>query len=267
MGSRAYGCNELDSSDYDIRGIFTPPKVMCFPNTQGLVVGFDQIPACEHWVDADVTDDAGRKFDFDLHNITKFMKLALENNPNQVDLLFAHETLVTHVTAVGRMILDSRRLFLSKLCWVRFRGYAASQMKKIRGKKAEGKRVALVEKYGYDVKFAYHCIRLLNECVQILTRDNLVLSEGSEEYKEIRRGDWSMEQLESRFASRMEAAEQAYLKSTLPDCPDAGRVKTLLLSCLEHHYGSLAKVVARPDALKRALLDIDTVLDGVRHSL
>lgn len=273
MGSRAYGCNDPASSDYDVRGVFTPPKVMAFPGTQGLVVGFDNLPQCETWAEAHVKVDAApprmsaREYDFDLHNICHFLKLALVNNPNQIDLLFARETQVTHCSAVGRMLLDSRRLFLSKLCWKRFRGYASDQFHHVKNRLAVGKRKALVERHGYDVKFASHCIRLLRECEQILTEGDLDLMVGSEELRAIRRGDWSLERLESEFVSRKLTIEKVYGDCKLPETPDRDKVKQLLLDCLEHHYGSLGKVVAIPDSASKALREIDSILDKVRHML
>lgn len=268
MGSRAYGCNDPDKSDYDIRGVFTPPKHHCFPNVHGLVVGYDDLPKCEHWNESHVKDQDGkREYDFDIHSICKFLRLAEENNPNQIDLLFAHETLVKHCTAVGRMLLDRRHLFLSKLCWVRFRGYAAHQFHKLKEKCPVGKRLVIVQQYGYDVKFGYHCLRLLNEAGQIITRGDLNLFEGNEEYKAIRRGDWSLERLENEFVARKLAVEQAYHNSKLPEKPDHEQVRQLLLDCLEHHYGSLAKVVVRPDETIRALRDIDNIINHVRPLL
>jgi hypothetical protein len=61
---------------------------------------------------------------------------------------FCHETDITHCTQAGRMILDNRHIFLSKLSFIRFRGYAASQFKSIKnGRNAKGKRKELIEKY------------------------------------------------------------------------------------------------------------------------
>jgi len=266
MGSRAYGCNDPEKSDYDIRGVFTPPKVMAFPATDGLVVGYDQIPECGHWNESHIKDQDGkREYDFDIHNITKFLYLAEANNPNQIDLLFAHESQIKHCTQVGRMLLDSRRLFLSKLCWKRFRGYASDQFHKLKEKQPEGKRKELVETFGYDVKFAYHCLRLLRECEMILTEGDLDLYRGNEEYKAIRKGEWPLEVLEREFYARREGIEKVYHQSALPEKPDHSKVRELLLQCLEHHYGSLSRVVMRPDAAYVALRDIDAVLMGTRH--
>ena len=265
MGSRAYGCNDHDKSDYDIRGVFTTPKVYCFPATDGLVVGFDAIPKCEHWAEPHVKDEDGkREYDFDLHSIQHFLRLAEQNNPNQIDLLFAHESQIKHCTAVGRMLLDDRRIFLSKLCWKRFRGYASDQFHKLKDKKAEGKRKEIIETFGYDVKFGYHCLRLLRECEMILTESDLDLYRGNEEYKAIRRGEWPLEVLEKEFYARREGIEKFYHSCKLPEMPDHHKVRDLLLRCLEHHYGSLSRVIVRPDAATIALKEIDAIMVKAR---
>jgi hypothetical protein len=229
---------------------------------------FDTIPICEHWCEDHVKDQDGkREYDFDIHSITKFLKLCLVNNPNQIDLLFAHETLVKHCSQVGRMLLDNRRIFLSKLCWKRFRGYASDQFHKLKEKNPIGGRKALIEEFGYDVKFAYNCIRLLREAEQILTEGDLNLFSGNEEYKAIRRGEWKFDRLEQEFVTRKLAVESCYHNCKLPEAPDEDAVRKLLLDCLELHYGSLAKVVVRPDATVQALRDIDNILGKVRPML
>lgn len=268
MGSRAYGVNEPDSSDYDIYGICIPPKAYVFPATAGLVVGYDDIPAMKVWSEHHVQDqDARRSYDFSVYNIAWFFQLAEENNPNMVDTLFVPETNVKHCTTVGRMILDNRHLFLSKLCWKRFRGYASDQFHKLKEKNPEGKRKELVERFGYDIKFGYHVIRLLREAEQILTEHDLDLVRGNDELKAIRRGEWTLERLEQEFVTRKLAMESLYANSTLREQPDHAAIRQLLLDCLESHYGSLGKVVVRPDFATDTLRQIDKVLDGIRDRL
>jgi predicted nucleotidyltransferase len=238
-GSRLYGANVDNSTDYDIRGIFIPPKDMIFHSS--LIYGFD------------------------IYNITKFMKLGLANNPNQIDMLFCHETDITHCTQAGRMILDNRHIFLSKLSFIRFRGYAASQFKSIKnGRNAKGKRKELIEKYSYDTKYAMHLIRLMNEATQILSEENIDLKRGSEEYRAIRTGQWSYEKLEKEFNERKLQAEKAYTNSKLPEIPNYNKIKNLLLNCLEQQYGSLKYICPQPDFAINALKEIDLILQKNR---
>ena len=97
--------------------------------------------------------------------------------------------------------------------------------------------------YDMDVKFGYHVVRLLNEVEQILVEGNLDLERNREQLKSIRRGEWPLEQLLDYFQSKEKHLEEVYSKSTLRQAPDEAFIKTMLLQCLEHHYGSLDKMV------------------------
>lgn len=268
MGSRAYGCNEQDSSDYDVGGFCIPPKDEIFIH-QGKVPGWDKIPEpYEQFQQAHIQDhDAGKEYDFAIYSIVKFFNLCAHSNPNMVDTLFVPTNCVTYSTLLGQKVRDNRHLFLSKLVWPHFKGYAFKQLKDMEGKQVSGKRLPSVQKYGYDVKYAYHIIRLIDECEQLLTYGDLDLQRAKEQMKSVRHGDWTKEQIVDYFQRQLPILESAYTNSKLPDLPDMGKLRTLLLECLETHYGSLDKMVAKPNQLKAALKEIDLVLNKVRPSL
>lgn len=134
MGSRAYGLSKNNkTSDYDIYGFCIPPKSIVFPHTAGYLIGFDNdYPKFDQWQEHHVKDESsGKEFDFTIFNLVRYFQLLFDNNPNIIDSLFTPETCVKHITAVGHLIRDNRKMFLSKQCWNKFRGYAASQMAKI----------------------------------------------------------------------------------------------------------------------------------------
>lgn len=266
MGSRAYGVNESESSDFDIYGFAIPPKSIVFPHTAGYIPGFDNAPDFEQWQQHHVLDvDTDKEFDFSVYNIVKYFKLLTENNPNIVDSLFVPEFCIKHITPVGQLIRDNRKLFLSKLCWPKFRGYAASQFHKLEIKNPEGKRKELIDKFGYDTKFAYHIIRLLDEAEQILMTGDLSLDKNNQELKAIRRGEWSFKKLQQEFEIRKSSVEKNYASSTLQNEPDRGKIKQLLIQCLELHYGSIGNdCVARNDLPIQVLQNIIKEIEKVR---
>ena len=139
--------------------------------------------------------------------------------------------------------------------------------------KTEGKRKELIQQFGYDVKFAYHIVRLLNEVEQILTEGDLDLQRCREQLKSIRRGEWTLKQIEEYFAKKELELETLYNenKAGLPWGPkDDGlqdRIKELLFNCLEEHYGSLDKCVVNPDAATMALREMGDVLAKYRKLL
>lgn len=264
MGSQAYGVTQ-DSSDMDIYGWCIPPKHILFPATIGYVPGFGQQPeAFNQFQLHHVKDeDKGVEYDFSIYNIVKYLHLVVENNPNMIDSIFVPQHCITHITALGQMVRDRRKQFLHKGAYHKFKGYAYAQIHKIRIKdpneKMSTKRRADIEKHGFDTKFAYHCVRLLDECEQILTTHDIDLTRNREQLKAIRRGEWTLEQLESWFTRKEQYLEELYQKSTLPHGPDWKQMNEFLLNILEHHYGSLQEVV-RMDNTSKLIEEINEVL-------
>lgn len=243
MGSVAYGVSG-DTSDCDYYGFVIPPKKMVFPHLNGEIIGFGrQIQRFEQWQQHHIFGNDNKEYDFSVYSIVRFFQLCMENNPNMVDALFTPNNCVVHCTHVGNLVRDNRRMFLHKGCWHKFKGYAYSQLHKL-NRDPTGKRKATVEEFGYDVKFAYHVVRLLNEVEQILEEGDLDLLRSKEQLKTIRRGEWSEKQLREYFDTKSNALEKLYSESKLPYGPDETEIKKLLIKCLESHYGSLG-----PDCL------------------
>lgn len=265
MGSIAYGVAE-DYSDMDVYGFAIPPRDWVFPHLRGEVAGFDdegplfdQIQQ-HHLLDKDALGGKGREYDITIYSIIKYFKLLMDNNPNIIDSLFVPRNCILYSTAVGELVREHRKQFLHKGCWATFKGYAYSQIHKMRTKEPEGKRKVIVDKYGYDVKFAYHVVRLLNEVEQILVEHDMDLARNKEQLKAIRRGDWSQQEVESYFARKETELETLYLNSALPAQPDKKAVKELLLNCLEQHYGSLTDCVVTPSNAEQTLQNIEKIL-------
>lgn len=266
MGSRAYGCSDLDSSDTDIYGFCVPPKEMIFPHLAGEIVGFGKVraPRFDQFLAYHVKTEH-TEYDITIFSIVKYFQLCLENNPNMIDSLFTPRNCVCHSTMIGELVRENRRLFLHKGAWFKFKGYSYSQMHKLKTKNPEGKRVETIAKYGYDIKFAYHVVRLLNEVEQILTDGDIDLQRNREQLKAIRRGDWTEFQVEDYFNTKEKALEALYATSPLRHSPNEGALKQLLLNCLEQHYGSLDKCVTVTSEayVKGALLEIQATIAEV----
>ena len=108
-GSRAYGL-EGPNSDQDSRGICIPPKAALL----GLQT-FDQ--------------HQDEKGDHVVYALPKFVRLALEGNPNLIETLFTEDIL--HITPVGERLRAQRHLCLSRLVAERFGHYALSQLRRL----------------------------------------------------------------------------------------------------------------------------------------
>lgn len=126
---------------------------------------------------------------------------------------------------------------------------------------ASNKRLEGVKRFGFDVKFSYHIVRLALECEQILVEGDLDLERNREQLKAIRRGEWTLERLKTWFEEKERQLEQVYTDSTLPKFPDEAFLKDLLLKCLEHHYGKIEKAFVKETDVDRLLRDMQAVID------
>lgn len=272
MGSVAYAVSS-DTSDIDVYGWAIPPKEDIFPHLRGEILGFgcqakrfEQFQ--EHHVrDRDALAGHGRSYDLTIFGIVKYFALAMENNPNIIDSLFTPTTCVLHITGVGNLVREHRRLFLHKGAWPKFKGYAYSQLHKLAIKQPRGKRAELVTEHGFDTKFGYHIVRLIGEVEQILMEGDIDLQRNNEQLKAIRRGEWTEERLRRWFADKEADLERVFAESTLRAVPDESALRVLLLNCLEEHYGSLEGCVVDPDRVVVALRNIQTELEQVKDLL
>lgn len=271
MGSVAYGVS-ADTSDMDIYSWAIPPKDEVFPHLRGEVIGFGTQKHRfaqyqeHHLQDPSAMSGKGREYDLCCYNIVDYFQLVMKNNPNMIDSLFTPPSCVLHITRIGQMVRDRRKIFLHKGCWHTFKGYAYQQVNKMGNKdRSKSKRKKMIEEHGFDLKFAYHVVRLLNEVEQIMTEGDLDLMRNNEQLKSIRRGEWTEQQIRDYFTEKEKSLEELYQKSELPWGPDEAQIKTLLLECLEEHYGNLSNCVVNPDAAVAALREVAAVLERHRQ--
>lgn len=249
MGSIAYGVGTA-TSDHDVMGFCIPPKGYLFPNLAGYIPGFGHNPLVfEQYQQHGIRTDK-KEYDFSIYSIVKYFELCRQNNPNMIDSLYVAEDCILFCTNIGRMVLDNRSLFLSKEVWRKFRGYAYSQLHALDSTNATGKRADSIAKHGYDLKAAYHTVRLLSEVEQLLEYGDMDLRQDKEVLKSIRKGHWTKEQILQFFDTKTKGLEVLYNQSKLPTRPDEARLRQLLIDCLEAHYGNLNSVIGKPDEYK-----------------
>lgn len=268
MGSVAYGVSS-DTSDMDIYGICVPPKDIVFPHTAGHIHNFGRQRQEFEQFQQDHVATGDKSYDISIYNIVKFFNLLMDNNPNIIDSIFVPFNCIVHSTQVGNMIRENRRLFLHKGAWHKFKGYAYSQLNKIKNKQnaTSDRRKELIEKHGYDTKFGYHVVRLLYEVEQIMSIGDIDMQRDREHLKSIRRGDVSEQDLRDWAANKERELEKLYHESLLQYGPDEGKIKTLLLNCLEAHYGSIDGCIVNPDQAVAALREIAKIIDANRKIL
>lgn len=254
MGSMAYNCHNQvgvktgSPSDMDIYGIFMPSFDEQFPQNQGYIHGFDKPEKYEigvyqkHHI---LSLENKCEYDLNIYPFAKYLKLCTENNPNMIDSLFTENNLVLQKSNVSNILRNNKKLFLSKQSKVKLMGYAYGQFQQL--EKAEKsnseKRQKDIENYGYDLKKAYHVIRLTLQVQEILVEHDLHLQRNSEILKDIRAGNWSLSAVREYFKKTEKIIEEAYYVSNLQNAPDINKIKKLMNECFEEYYGSLDKSV------------------------
>jgi len=263
-GSVSYAVSS-DTSDMDIVGFCIPPKDDIFPHLRGEIPGFGtQHKRFDVWQEHHIMDNEARQeYDFSIYSIVKFFHLAMENNPNMVDILFTPQRCVLYCSAVAQIVRDNRKLFLTKNSYHKMRGYSYAQLHKIgtKSNSSNPKRQASIQEHGYDVKFGYHVIRLLLESEQILMEHDLDIERNAEILKAVRRGEWREEKLRGWFDEKEKHLEELYTKSTLRHSPDEEAIKDILMNCLEQHYGSLDQAVKREVPVERMIAELKSVIE------
>jgi len=157
IGSHLYGTNTPES-DEDFLGVFIPDHEY--------LIGLKTIEE----VDAGIVDknEEGKNtedaVDFKLHTLARFARLALDNNPNILEILFVNIENIVFATDLGYELLARKKSFLSKNLKHRFLGYAFSQKHKMVIK------LDNYEKLQEALEYLKHCIR--NYMVEVIEIDH-----------------------------------------------------------------------------------------------
>lgn len=261
-GSHAYGTNLKDSSDYDVYCVAIPAKEIIFPHLNDRYIkGFgSEPPKFDPYIQHHINYNGQKQYDLSVYGIVNYFNLCAENNPNVIDTLFVPMDCILYINQIGNIIRDNRRKFLHKGCYYKFRGYCLSQLHKMSSNKREGKRKETYDKYGFDIKFAAHTLRLLFECEQILEEGDLDLRRNSELLKAVRNGEYTEAQVKELVDKKLPHVDDLYQKSKLPYTYDEKVIKGLLLNCLEHHFGSLDKCIVNLDKYELAIEEIKKII-------
>jgi len=217
-----YEPNKLPTStdDKDVIGICIPPMDYYYGLRQFGSRGTKEIKAGE--------------WDIVLFEFVKAIRLLEKGNPNILSILWLDKNHYLKITKTGQVLLDNRQLFIGKHVYHSFVGYAHGQLHRMTHSACEGymgaKRKALVDKFGYDCKNAAHLIRILRMGIEFLGDGELRVMRGdAQQLLEIKRGEWSIEQVKTEADRLFIVAEQAYSMSKLPDKPDHEKINKLCI--------------------------------------
>ena len=100
-----------------------------------------------------------------------------------------------------------------------------------------GQRPDLIERYGFDVKFAMHYIRLLGECRELLREHKVTLPRPEKELLiEIRTGKYTQAQVFALGDDLTNECQQLLENSDLPDRVDAHFLSQQIAAAYQFHW-------------------------------
>lgn len=210
-GSTAHGLARA-GSDEDLHGVFAWPTAASW--------GFSK-PA------ESITGHEPQ--DYSYHELEKFLKLALANNPTILELLYL-ESYKNVKEVWGEELLTHRKKFLhTKGVKNSYLGYAESQFRKI-GQRADGTFSS--DTKNRTAKHARHLFRLLEQAQYLLETGEMKVRVDSPEWY------FQLEELPVSEWVRMYYGIRDYvknIKSVLPDEPDRAFWENFLIAYRRNH--------------------------------
>jgi len=219
-GSQAHGAKLGATDDTDWYGLYIPPPIN--------VLGLERE---EHFVfttGGKLGGNGPLDVDVCLYTLMKWARLAAKGNPSALHFLFAP---LEFTTRTWDRVAAQPELFLAKGHVKPFLGFADDQMKRLLGQKGQKNihRAELEEKHGYDTKYAMHVIRLYGEAKELMKDGRITLPRPNrDELIEIRKGKYSLMEIQELGAQLESEALAAQATSALPDAVDRNAISRLL---------------------------------------
>ena len=209
VGSGVHGIAIAGTDDHDEMGVYIePPEYV-------LGIGREREDFISRTQPEGVRSGPG-DVDLVLYGLRKYLRLAMKGNPTALIPLYAPTSDLIVTSELGWELRDSRHWFLSQEAVERFLGYMHSQHERMLGRGKRNRvpnRPELIEKYGWDVKYGSHALRLAHQGWEIASRGTLTLPlepEVRERVLSVKRGEVPRDEVSAEI-SALEAMVRASL--------------------------------------------------------
>lgn len=236
VGSGVHGIAIEGTDDHDEMGIYIEPAHW--------VLGFQDRRDNYIWRTQGEGERSGPgDIDLVMYSLRKFLQLAVKGNPTVLIPLFAPEDAILSINEFGEELRQMRKVFLSKEAGHRFLGYMHGQHQRMLGQEKRNvpNRPELIEKYGFDVKYASHALRLAMQGNQIITTGDLTLPMREDQRElvlQVKRGEVPKE-IVSKLIWSFETATQSILdtgEGPLPDKPPVAAITAWAVSAQQRFW-------------------------------
>ncbi len=234
VGSTSHGIQIEGTDDLDMMGVCVEPPeyVMGLRRFEQYIFRSAEVRE-QHSASADRTPRS-EPGDLDLvvYGLKKYVSLAAKGNPSILALLFAEPNFTTKW---GQRLRDQAGLFASREAGARFLGYLRAQKERLLGQRGQMRvtRSELIERHGYDSKFAAHAVRLGYEGIEYMQSGQITLpmEEGRDYCLSVRRGEVSLPEVTEKIDGlEAELHRLVFGSSPLPARVDHEAIDALLVS-------------------------------------
>lgn len=178
VGGRVHGVHVEDGiEDRDEMGVCIEP----IEAAMGSGAPFEQFiyrSAAEREGRHDAPSRTG-DLDLTIYSLRKYVRLALKGNPTILILLFVRGSSLLSTHALGFMLQELAPSIISRQAGAAFLGYLHAQRQRLLGERGNGghgqPRRGLIEKFGFDTKFACHMLRLGYQGIELMETGRLSL--------------------------------------------------------------------------------------------
>ncbi len=173
--------------------------------------------------------------DLVVYSLRKWARLAAAGNPTVLLILFAEPL---EATEAGRELQRQADMFASRQAGYRFLGYLRAQRERLLGLRGQMRvtRTELVERHGYDTKFAMHAVRLGYQGQEYLSEGRLTLPMNHIERAvcmTVREGKMTLSMVADLIEQQERRIEALIAKSPLPERPDYDRINSFLVEAYQ----------------------------------
>ena len=234
VGSTVHGTAVSGQDDLDLMGICVEPPEY--------VVGLRRFDQYIFRTQPEGVRSGPGDVDLTVYSARKWCRLALAGNPTVLLPLFVSEAHIVSITDAGKELRNMAYAFASKRAGKAFLGYMTQQRERLIGVRG-GKhtnRPELIEKYGYDSKYAAHMIRLGLQGVEFMTTGKLELPANEETRSTliaVRTGQMPYDDILTLAADLERQVEDLLVTSPLPRDANEAVVESWLL-CTYHEAWS-----------------------------
>lgn len=236
VGSGVHGIAIPGTDDHDEMAVFVEPP--------SWALGIER--ASEHYV-ARTQPEGARSGpgDTDLvaYTLRKYLRLAAKGNPTALLPLFAPASDLLTTSELGNELRELGPRFLSRQAAYRFLGFMRSQRDRLVSGRDVPNRPELVERYGYDVKYASHALRLAMQGREITLHGRLSLPMPAAERErvlEVKRGE--VRDLNVVLAEIDSVADEVQSaldtgRTALPESADLDAINAWSVEAHRRHWG------------------------------